>query len=190
MTRSGVGSRNMNSVRTSKFLSLVLRHKPETIGIELDASGWVDVEVLLEACKEHGRTISIEQLHAVVDNNDKQRFVIRDGRIRANQGHSLSVTLGLESVEPPDLLFHGTVEKFVESIRENGLKRMDRQHVHLSADEETATSVGRRRGKPIIYKVKALEMYEAGYSFFLSENGVWLTESVPPEFLQSTFDDS
>ena len=180
----------MDSVRTSKLLSLVLRHRPETIGIELDDSGWVDVDVLLKALQEHGTCLSLDQLHSIVENNDKKRFVIRDGRIRANQGHSISVALDLEPVEPPAVLFHGTVSKYADSIQNHGLKRMNRQHVHLSPNVETAISVGRRRGKPIIFEVRAFEMYEAGHHFFLSENGIWLTEFIPPRFLQRVSDET
>ncbi|MCL4205496.1 MAG: RNA 2'-phosphotransferase [Pirellulaceae bacterium] len=171
---------------TSKFLSLVLRHRPDAIGITLDAEGWVSVEVLLAACAQHGRTISREQLDAVVRTNDKQRFAFSaDGsRIRANQGHSLPVDLGLAPVEPPELLYHGTVSRFLESIRRDGLTKGKRHHVHLSPDIQTATKVGQRRGRPVVLVIEAGRMFREGHTFYRSENGVWLTDAVPPDYLR------
>jgi putative RNA 2'-phosphotransferase len=173
-------------VATSKFLSLVLRHRPDVIGITLDAEGWVSVEVLLAACAQHGRTISREQLDAVVRTNVKQRFTFSaDGsRIRANQGHSLPVDLGLAPVEPPELLYHGTVSQFLESIRREGLTRGKRHHVHLSSDIQTATKVGQRRGRPIVLVIESGRMFRDGHTFYQSENGVWLTDAVPPDYLR------
>lgn len=172
-------------VRTSKFLSLVLRHQPELIGITLDAAGWVSVSDLLRACGEHGRAITLEELREVVATNDKQRFAFSDDgeRIRASQGHSVTVELGYTPAAPPEFLFHGTVEKFLPSIRKGGLKKGARHHVHLSPDEETARRVGQRRGRPFILKVSSGRMHRDGHSFFLSTNGVWLTEHVPPAYL-------
>lgn len=170
-------------IKTSKFLSFVLRHKPERIGIILDGAGWVGVDELLDACKRHEKPISHEELLAVVDQNDKKRFVIRDGRIRANQGHSIDVQLSLKPTKPPEYLYHGTADRFVESITTNGLLKMKRQHVHLSWDKETARRVGMRHGHPVIIRIRALNMHSAGYEFFLSENGVWLTNSVPSQYL-------
>jgi putative RNA 2'-phosphotransferase len=173
-------------VATSKFLSLVLRHRPEVIGIELDAEGWVPVEDLLAACAQHGRAISREQLDAVVRTNDKQRFAFSaDGtRIRANQGHSLQVDLGLVPVEPPELLYHGTVSRFLESIRRDGLVKGKRHHVHLSPDVGAATKVGQRRGRPVVLVIEAGRMFRDGHKFYQSENGVWLTDAVPPEYIR------
>jgi putative RNA 2'-phosphotransferase len=173
-------------VATSKFLSLVLRHRPDAIGITLDAEGWVSVEVLLTACAQHGRAISREQLDAVVRANDKQRFAFSaDGsRIRANQGHSLPVDLGLAPVEPPELLYHGTVSRFLESIRREGLTRGNRHHVHLSPDIQTATKVGQRRGRPIVLVIESGRMFRDGHTFYQSKNGVWLTDAVPPDYLR------
>jgi putative RNA 2'-phosphotransferase len=173
-------------VATSKFLSLVLRHRPDVIGIELDVEGWVSVEDLLAACAQHGRAITREQLDAVVRTNDKQRFALSaDGsRMRANQGHSLPIDLGLVPVEPPELLYHGTVPRFLESIRRDGLTKGNRHHVHLSPDIQTATKVGQRRGRPIVLVVAAGRMFRDGHKFYRSENGVWLTDSVPPGFLR------
>lgn len=173
-------------IRVSKFLSLILRHRPEEVGVELDEAGWVDVAVLLERCAAHGKAISREALHEIVATSPKQRFAVStDGeRIRANQGHSVGVELGYEPAEPPLELFHGTVEKFLAAIRNDGLLKMQRHHVHLSPDRETAANVGQRRGKPIILIVQAERMARSGHEFYLSTNGVWLTDHVPPEFIE------
>jgi putative RNA 2'-phosphotransferase len=173
-------------VATSKFLSLVLRHRPDVIGIALDAEGWVFVEDLLAACAQHGRAITREQLDAVVRTNDKQRFAFSaDGsRIRANQGHSLPVDWGLVPVEPPELLYHGTVPRFLESIRRDGLTKGNRHHVHRSPDMQTATKVGQRRGRPIVLVIEAGRMFRDGHNFYRSENGVWLRDAVPPAYLR------
>jgi putative RNA 2'-phosphotransferase len=171
--------------RLSKFLSLVLRHEPETIGIELDAAGWVQVDRLLEAMHAHGRPVTREQLELVVATSDKQRFALSDDgvRIRANQGHTVDVELGYQPAEPPEILFHGTPEKFVASILAGGLHRGERHHVHLSPTEETARAVGSRRGRPVILRIRAREMQAAGHAFFHTPNGVWLTEHVPPRYI-------
>jgi len=173
------------TVTISKFLSLVLRHKPETIGIELDPNGWVDVELLLAQSALHGREISGELLAQVVETNDKKRFVFsEDGlRIRANQGHSVDIELGLKPKAPPGLLFHGTADRFLAQIMSDGLKKMNRQHVHLSVTSDIATSVGSRHGKPVILAVDCGAMAGEGYEFFLSANGVWLTDHVPVKYL-------
>lgn len=175
-------------VKFSKFLSLVLRHKPETIGLSLDEEGWAEVDELLEKMADHGRRLSREVLDDCVANNNKKRFAFsEDGdRIRASQGHSISIDLGLEPADPPDVLFHGTVERFLGMIMAEGLRPQQRQHVHLSQDQETAVIVGSRRGKAIVLEVNAAAMVAAGHTFFLSVNGVWLTDHVPPEFLQPT----
>jgi putative RNA 2'-phosphotransferase len=177
---------NQRLIAISKFLSLVLRHRPQEIGITLDVEGWVAVKDLLAASARHGRPISREQLDEVVATNDKKRFAFSpDGRrIRASQGHSVEVDLGLAPVEPPELLYHGTVERFLESIREKGLVRGKRHHVHLSGDRETAARVGQRRGRPVVLVVEAGRMRRDGRQFFRSENGVWLTETVPAGYLQ------
>lgn len=172
-------------VRISKFLSLVLRHRPEEIGIQLDERGWADVEQLIAAANRSGRRLDEATLLRVVAENDKQRFALSgDGRrIRARQGHSLEVDLGLEPHSPPQLLFHGTATRFLRSIRETGLRPGSRQHVHLSPDETTATRVGRRHGSPVVLKVLAGQMHSEGHTFYLSENGVWLVAAVPVAFL-------
>ena len=171
--------------QTSKFLSLVLRHRPELIGLELDEQGWCDTAELLAKVNQHGRKLTLAQLQEVVARNNKQRFAFSaDGsRIRANQGHSIKVELGLQPQVPPQILFHGTVAAFLPAIRTQGLIKGKRHHVHLSADQETATKVGQRRGQPVILRVNAQAMHEAGHLFYLSENGVWLTDQVPPAYL-------
>lgn len=169
----------------SKFLSLVLRHKPETIGVTMDEQGWISVDELLEKCRETGKAISLETLQEVVRTNDKKRFVFsEDGRkIRASQGHSVSVDLQFEPREPLEFLYHGTIAKYVDEIRASGLQKMNRLHVHLSKDLATAINVGSRRGKPLILKIHAARMYADGHPFYLSENGVWLSDGVPPEYI-------
>lgn len=173
------------TVRISKFLSLVLRHQPEKIGLRLDKSGWASVDRLIEAARENGIEFTLEELQYVVANNDKKRFAFSpDGLlIRASQGHSIEIELGYEPVEPPEVLYHGTAESFLTSIRERGLIKGKRHHVHLSADVETAMKVGRRHGKPIALRVEARQMRREGLVFYLSENGVWLTEHVPVQYL-------
>jgi len=172
--------------RNSKFLSLVLRHQPETIGIALDATGWVDVDVLLAALARHGKDMPRETLELVVRTNDKQRFSISDDgkRIRANQGHSVKVELGYQPAEPPEILLHGTPRQFIESIRQQGLRKMQRHHVHLHEDVDTATAVGNRRGKSVLLKVRAADMRRAGHEFFVTPNHVWLTDHVPAQFIE------
>ncbi len=170
-------------VRASKFLSLVLRHKPETIGITLDPAGWVDVEVLLAAM---GDRMGRATLLRVVEENNKKRFEFsQDGlRIRASQGHTTPVDLGYEPQDPPDLLYHGTPVSSLSAIREGGLKKMDRHAVHLSEDETTARVVGSRRGQSVVLVVLAGTMHLNGYGkFYKSTNGVWLTDYVDPEFI-------
>lgn len=169
----------------SKFLSLILRHKPEVVEIELDEQGWVEIDKLLAACAAHGRTLSRADLDYVVANNNKQRFAISaDGqRIRASQGHSVAVDLGYEAAEPPELLYHGTADHHLPAIRRQGLLKGKRHHVHLSADEATATAVGLRHGQPVVLTVRTGEMARAGFLFFLSANGVWLTETVPYPYI-------
>ncbi|MBM7787142.1 RNA 2'-phosphotransferase [Tenggerimyces flavus] len=173
----------MNVVRASKFLAKYLRHDPAAIGLTLDSGGWVGVRELLAACKRAGMPMTRAELEQVVATNDKQRFVLDGDRIRASQGHSVSVDLGLPAVEPPALLYHGTVARFLPQIRREGLRPMRRHDVHLSPDEETARRVGARRGKPVVLVVRAGDMHGTGHEFRLSTNGVWLTQSVPAEFL-------
>lgn len=173
-------------VGISKFLSLVLRHKPETIGLTPDANGWVEVDELIEKARQHRRALTRPLLEEVVATNDKKRFAFsEDGtKIRANQGHSVTVDLQLKPQTPPEFLFHGTATRFVASIREQGLMPQSRQHVHLSVDEETAVKVGQRHGKPVILRVLSGAMHRNGSEFFVSENGVWLSAGIPPDFLE------
>lgn len=173
-------------VKVSKFLSLILRHKPEEIGLPLDAEGWADIEELLRLANQRGKRLTRSVLAEVVAGNDKKRFVIsEDGlRIRAQQGHSISIDLGLTPQRPPALLFHGTATRFLESILRQGLVPGSRQHVHLSRDEATAVKVGQRHGKPVVLRIVAGTMFEQGHVFYLSGNGVWLTEHVPPAFIE------
>lgn len=170
-----------NTRKISKFMSLVLRHRPEKIGLKLDENGWADVQELITKMN-----INLQELEYVVENNDKKRFAFNEDKtkIRANQGHSLkTVDLELKNIQPPNFLFHGTVGKFMSAIRDTGLLKMNRQHVHLSKDKETAIKVGSRRGKAIILSVRAGEMYEKGFEFYCSENGVWLTDHVPQKYI-------
>ncbi len=169
----------------SKFMSLVLRHEPEKIGLQLDAQGWADVDDLLQRMADHGVALDRHILQAVVETNDKQRFALSDDglRIRASQGHSIQVDLGLEALQPPAWLYHGTVARFVGAIREQGLRPGERQHVHLSLDRQTAQQVGARRGAPVILSVNAGRMHADGHVFHRSANGVWLTAHVPPRYI-------
>jgi putative RNA 2'-phosphotransferase len=172
-------------VQLSKFLSFVLRHKPDAIGLTLDQQGWASIDELIERGNAAGTQFDHDDLQQVVEMSDKKRFSISaDGlRIRAAQGHSVAVELGLLHQEPPSVLYHGTATRFVESILSAGLTPQARQQVHLSADEATAHLVGQRHGKPIIFKIEALRMHAKGFKFYLADNGVWLTDQVPPEFL-------
>jgi putative RNA 2'-phosphotransferase len=176
-----------NIVACSKFLSLILRHAPETIKLELDGNGWAMIDDIIRLSKHHGKPISLELIQAAVASNDKKRFAIsEDGlRIRARQGHSIAnIDLNMTRRVPPEFLFHGTASRFVNSIRESGLKSGSRNHVHMSHDNETAIRVGSRHGSPVVLVIKALEMHTAGHCFYQSENGVWLTEYVPTQFLE------
>ncbi|MEU7315516.1 RNA 2'-phosphotransferase [Streptomyces sp. NPDC007083] len=172
-------------VRVSKYLARHLRHDPARIGLSLDARGWADIEELLAAAAAHGFPVTRAELAEVVVTNDKQRYALSsDGaRIRANQGHTVPVELDLAVSAPPPVLFHGTVPRFLAAIRAEGLRPMARHAVHLSPDRETATRVGARRGRAVVLTVAAAHMHEQGHIFHRSENGVWLTASVPPRFL-------
>ncbi|MEL6864168.1 MAG: RNA 2'-phosphotransferase [Bacteroidota bacterium] len=169
----------------SKFISMILRHRPGAIGIELDPQGWANVEELIEKLNQRAWNIHFDTLVKLVEQNDKQRFAFNADRtkIRANQGHSIPIDLGYISKEPPAILYHGTGKKYVASILKTGLNKQKRHHVHLSADRETAHKVGQRHGKPVIFEVQTGEMYRAGFEFFCSDNGVWLTDRVPLDYL-------
>jgi len=169
-----------------RFMSLVLRHKPEVIGIRLDEHGWADINELIEGMNRAGKHIDRTKLDEIVATNNKKRYSISDDgkRIRANQGHSVQVDVELKEQKPPEILYHGTAERFSESIEREGLKPMGRLYVHLSKDIKTAENVGSRHGKPVVYEVAAGEMSENGFKFYLSENGVWLSGKVPPAYLR------
>ncbi|MEJ3747228.1 RNA 2'-phosphotransferase [Actinomycetes bacterium KLBMP 9797] len=169
--------------KASRFLSYVLRHRPDAIGIELDPAGWVAVDTLLAALDRHGRPVSRALLDRVVAGADKRRFEVRDGRIRAAQGHTVAVDLRLSPLAPPPVLHHGTVARFLARIRVDGLTPRGRTHVHLSADRHTATTVGARRGEPVILVVDAAAMHDNGHAFYQATNGVWLTDHVPPQWI-------
>jgi RNA:NAD 2''-phosphotransferase len=174
------------TVKTSKFLSLILRHEPQRVRLKLDSAGWASVDELLEAVNRHGVPLTLEELRHVVGTNDKKRFAFsEDGlKIRASQGHSVEVELQYQPEAPPEFLYHGTPEKFVESIRASGLSKGERHDVHLSPDAATATKVGQRRGTPVVLKIRAGDMHRAGHVFRRSENNVWLVEHVPAEFIE------
>jgi putative RNA 2'-phosphotransferase len=173
-------------VKISKYLSYHLRHHPDKLGLKLKPGGWVSVDDLLDAAKKDKFLITYSELKEVVANNDKKRFSFdtTETRIRANQGHSVEVDLQLEPVVPPDVLYHGTSQGAVQSILEGGLQKMSRHHVHLSFDIATAKNVGSRRGRPVIFAVDALTMHQDGYLFYRSNNGVWLVDLVPPNYLK------
>lgn len=173
-------------VKTSKFLSLVLRHKPEVIGLKLDNEGWADVEDLIKKSNAEGRKINLELLKEVVRTNNKKRFAFNEDKtkIRASQGHSVEIDLGYLPTTPPDVLYHGTATRFLDSILKSGLIKGSRRHVHLSKDKDTASNVGQRHGKLVMLEADAKKMFEKGFEFYVSENGVWLTEAVPSEFLR------
>lgn len=172
-------------VTTSKFLSLVLRHKPQVIGLDLDSNGWANVDDLIRKASQAKHTLSLELLQFVVQINDKKRFSFNDDgtQIRANQGHSVDVDLGLTAIDPPPILFHGTAERFISSILATGLQKRQRHQVHLSENKDTAIQVGRRYGVPVLLAVDARQMAQDGVSFYQADNQVWLTDEVPSRYL-------
>jgi putative RNA 2'-phosphotransferase len=171
--------------RASRFLSYVLRHHPDAVGLTLDRGGWVSVDSLLAALAAHDRPITRETLDALVAGTDKVRLE-RDGdRIRAAQGHTVPVDLELSPAIPPDALYHGTVARFLPAILADGLHPRGRHHVHLSPDAATATAVGARRGSPVVLVIDAVEMHHNGHTFFRAANGVWLTDHVPPRWIHA-----
>lgn len=172
-------------ISASKFLSLVLRHKPETIGLRLDGQGWADISELLEKAKNSYR-LTRDDLLEIVATNEKKRFALNDDgtKIRASQGHSVKVDLDLRPSIPPPVLYHGTADRFLDSIKRDGLIKMNRNHVHLSKNRETAISVGSRHGRVVVLEIDSKQMQNDGYSFYLSDNGVWLTEHVPERYIK------
>lgn len=177
---------NNKNTSLSKFISLILRHKPETIGLELDKNGWADVSELIEKVNNHNNELTFEELKFIVDNNDKKRFIFNEDftKIRANQGHTIDVDLQLKNEQPPQYLYHGTAENNKDSILKNGINKGKRHHVHLSSDIVTAIKVGSRHGKPIIFEISSKEMFVNGIKFFKSENNVWLTDFIDPKYIK------
>lgn len=169
----------------SKLMSLVLRHKPETIGLQLDENGWANVQELIQKINESGTAVDEATINFVVETNDKKRFAFNEDKtgIRANQGHSIEVELNLKTLQPPDILYHGTTERFLDSILKTGLTKQQRQHVHLSELITTAKAVGARHGKPVILNINAKAMAAAGCLFYLSDNNVWLVDAVSVEYI-------
>ena len=174
-----------NKINISKYISLILRHKPEEIGITLDEHGWANVPELIEGISK-SHEFNMDMLEDIVATDNKQRYSFNEDHtlVRANQGHSIPVDVELEEVIPPEILYHGTGEKYVASIDQQGLIPKSRLYVHLSGDKETAVKVGQRHGKPVIYIVKSGEMCKDGISFYRSVNGVWLTKAVPAKYLE------
>ncbi len=178
------------TIKTSKFLSLILRHEPERVGLKLGDGGWVGVEELLQAVNSHGVALTLDQLKQVVATSDKKRFAFsEDGqRIRASQGHSVEVDLQYPPQQPPEILDHGTATRFLNGIRQHGLQKMGRRDVHLSAETKVTVQVGGRHGKPVLLIIRAGDMHRAGHVFRCSANGVWLVEHVPVEFIEFPLD--
>ncbi|MGK7942084.1 MAG: RNA 2'-phosphotransferase [Crocosphaera sp.] len=172
-------------VKISRFLSYHLRHAPEKLGLVLEKGGWISTIKLLESAKNNQFSLTFYELEEVVTRNDKQRFSFNESRtkIRANQGHSIAIDSQLEPIIPPSILYHGTYQKVTQKILKEGLKKMSRHHVHLSTTKETAFRVGSRRGKPVIFTINAQQMAEDGFIFYCSDNGVWLVDNVPPNYL-------
>jgi len=170
----------------SKFLSLILRHKPETIGITLDENGWTSVSDLIEKMNQNGNHIDLPTLKKIVETNDKKRFAFNADKtkIRANQGHSIEVDLNYKAQIPPSILYHGTADSKLESIQKTGLQKMERHHVHLSVDKLVAINVGSRYGTPVVLEIDAETMHNDGHEFFVAENGVWLTDNIPTKYIK------
>ena len=179
-----------NKIRISKFLSMVLRHKPHRIGIQLDENGWADVSSIIAGLGKNGYRVNMSMLEEIVATCDKKRFSFNEDKtkIRANQGHSIDIDLGLDAVQPPHVLYHGTAQSSTKSILKQGLLKRKRHHVHLSLDRETALAVGRRHGIPVILVIDSRAMHQDGYSFYVSDNGVWLTDEVPVRYISELAD--
>lgn len=177
--------KKLNDIKLSRFLSLVLRHKPEEIGITLDKNGWVDVKELIEKIKLSSRYIDIEILERIVREDDKGRYSFdeKKEKIRANQGHSIIVELDLKEIMPSTILYHGTATRFLERIKEKGIIKGKRQYVHLSDNIETAKSVGKRHGEVVILPIDIEGLNKIGHKFYLSENKVWLSDDIPSKYI-------
>lgn len=171
-----------NNTKISKYLSYILRHNPQSIALQLDNQGWANIDELIKKTTEFRLTKDL--IIQITKDSPKQRFIIKQNKIRANQGHSINIDLGLEASTPPNYLYHGTATRFLDSIKKEGLISKERQHVHLSSDIQTAKEVGIRHGKPVILQIASSSMEKAGYLFYLSDNGVWLVKSVPTEFIE------
>lgn len=174
------------TIQTSKFLSLILRHEPERVGLKLDDAGWIGVDELLRAVNQHGVALTLDVLKHIVATSDKKRFAFSDDgqRIRASQGHSVEVDLQYMPQPPPERLYHGTATRFLDSIRATGLSRRERHAVHLHLDTAIALEVGGRHGKPVLLTIRAGDMHRAGHEFCVSANGIWLVNHVPPQFIE------
>ena len=172
--------------RSSKFLSLILRHEPERVGLKLGDAGWVGVDELLQAVNRHGVALALDQLKHIVATSEKKRFAFSDdgARIRASQGHSVEVDLQYPPRTPPEILYHGTATRFLDGIRQHGLQKMGRHDVHLSAETKVTIQVGGRYGNPVMLTIRAGDMHREGFVFRCSANGVWLVDHVPPQFIQ------
>ncbi|MCL1992964.1 MAG: RNA 2'-phosphotransferase [Spirochaetes bacterium] len=173
------------TISASKFMSLVLRHKPAAAGITLDSNGWAQTTALIDGMNQAGHNITLDNLKEIVLKNNKQRFKFSEdyGKIRANQGHSIAVDVEMQERQPPDILYHGTATKFLGAIKNEGIIAKNRLHVHLSPDKETAVTVGQRHGKPVVLTINAAKMHQDGIAFYLSDNGVWLTATVPVKYI-------
>ena len=180
-----------NDVNLGRFISLILRHQPETIGITLDKEGWADTQELLDGINASGRSIDMETLERIVRENNKQRYSFNEDKtkIRANQGHSIPVEVGMQTLVPPDKLYHGTASRFLDAIKKDGIRKMSRLYVHLSKDIETALTVGKRHGSPIVLVVNTKQMHEDGFVFKLSDNGVWQSEDIPWNYVTEIITD-
>ena len=176
----------MNLTNLSRYMSLILRHKPEVIEITLDEHGWASVNDLICGIEKNNPGFNMDILEQIVRTDSKQRYSFNDDKslIRANQGHSVNVDVELKEKEPPEYLYHGTGEKYVKSINQDGLIPKSRLYVHLSKDIKTAENVGKRHGKEVVYRINSGQMYRDGYKFYLSENGVWLIKEVPVKYLE------
>ena len=177
----------MDLIKLSKFISLILRHKPEIINVKLDKHGYVDTDLLINNINENSKyEIDFETLKHIVDTDNKNRYSFNDDftKIRANQGHSINVDVGLKECQPPDILYHGTCKEYLDSIMNNGINSKSRLYVHLSKDTETAINVGKRHGEPVILEIDTKRMYRHGSKFYLSKNNVWLTKYVPKKYIK------
>lgn len=176
---------NMNNIKLSKFVSYILRHNPASINIELDSRGYANVDALIEGIRKKGYDINKEILESIVQNDEKQRYAFNEdkSKINANYGHSIDVKLDLKTANPPEILYHGTSKDFVANILKEGIKKQNRQFVHLSTDEETALKVGKRHGAPVVLKIRAQDMVKDGIKLYKTDSNIWLTDYVHPKYI-------